>query len=439
MSTEQIQIGDIYNNMPIISNVGIGGEFFSQENGFIDEIKTKGPIPIHFSEPYLQAYVFTAEIESSGIVLRYADEESGLDFKIKLSMNEDGSGGTVSLVTIEPTIQAGVLSSRLWYLFISNKYSVILLKDGKVYNITVSEYPEEERKKLFYRAKIFRKLQFIESCLKDKLREKIRLPKTIVSNDIALIDTIFRGITRGNVYTVGDNFSTRKSPPFDTDPYKLISNIPRPYSFSINEMSLFNYSLPLGRVDIIFPYATAKLKEEPDGTIELTFRPLDEQVIFHFSEYSKTLPKQYDLLNFFKKELLEKEPQELVESTTEPLLGDVSSIEASEIAVGWLSAQIRNVPRPAMRVEKSELVELGKYWKVDIWLLGSKDLGEGSVAIFPLSFFIERFTGKVIKPISIEKKELSVEEIEKAIIDIHSAKTKAGLQPLVNPDDIFKE
>jgi hypothetical protein len=203
-------------------------------------------------------------------------------------------------------------------------------------------------------------------------------------------------------------------------------------------MSLFKRSLPLGKIDVIFPYAVANLREEKNGNVELTFRPLNKQVIFHFSEYSNNLAEYYDRLESFKKKLAIQEPQELVELITEPLLGDVSSIEASEIAIGWLPTQIRNVPRPAMRIERSELDELGKSWKVDIWLLG-RDLGGGDRAAFPFSLYIDIFTGKVIKAVSTEEKDLSVEELEKAIINLYSAQDKTGLYPLVSTEDVFKE
>ncbi len=423
MNTSQIQIGDTYNDMPAFLKADINSEFLQQRNSFVDEIKNKGPIRLRFSDTFLKAYIFTAEIESNDIVLKYADKKSGLDFKIKLSINEDGSGGTVSLVTSEPTIQAGILSTRLWYLFISNKCPVILLKDGKAYNLTVNSYSEEQRKKLFYRAKVFRKLQFIEECLKDKLKDKLVLPRTISSNDIALIDTIFRGITRGKVDTLGTSFSTKKYPPFDIDPHKFISVPPRAYAISLNTMSLFDCDLSVGKIDVIFPYATASLQEEKDGAIELTFRPLNEQIKFHFSEYSNNLAEYYDKLESFKKKLAIEEPQELVELTTEPLLGDVSSVEASEIAVGWLLAQIRNVPCPAIKVERSEINKLGKCWKIDI-LLENNNLGESIITsrAFRLSLYVERLTGKIINPIAVT-------DIEKAIINLYLIEDKREQQP----------
>lgn len=427
MGTQQIQISDIYNSMPMIlepANIGIDNQIFKQKT-FISEIKTQGPTKVKFAVKYLKEYAFTAQLDSNDLVLKYVDEASGLDFQIKLIMNEDVSGGTISLNTNEPSIQAGILSTRLWYLFISNKYPLILLKDDNTYRINVNSYPEEHKKKLLYRGKIFRKLAFIESCLKEKL-DKLKIPKHISSNDVALIDTIFRGMTRGNVYTVGDSFSTKQSPSSEIDPRTRISNVPGAYSFSLNEMSLFNQLLPLGKIDIIFPYAMANYKEESDGTIELNFKPLNEQVIFHFNEYSKNLPKQYALLQSFKEKLSKKEPRELAELTDEPLLGDVSSIEASEIAVGWLFAQMKSV-RVGMKVQKTELDELGKNWKIEVWLLETAGLQDGSVATVPLLVFIDKLTGKVSKVTSSENKEFSAKEIEKIAVEMSDLKTSLKL------------
>src|SRR5262249_21561359 len=101
--------------------------------------------------------------------------------------------------------------------------------------------------------------------------------------------------------------------------------------------------------------------------IAATFLCLDERMIFHFRGFVHRLAEQRILLEEFVEDLKQQEPDDLANLIYEPLLGDISSVEAGEIVIGWLFSHISG-SWPSLSVRETDLDKEGNYWRVTVML-----------------------------------------------------------------------
>jgi hypothetical protein len=103
-----------------------------------------------------------------------------------------------------------------------------------------------------------------------------------------------------------------------------------------------------------------KGKSLPGG---LRFVVLDLQVKYRFESCIVRSPQGWRRLEEFRAKLLREEPEELAQLLIEPLISDVSSERARQIANGWLQFY----EFPDRYCPQEPVLEEG-HWRVPIWI-----------------------------------------------------------------------
>jgi hypothetical protein len=226
-------------------------------------------------------------------------------------------------------------------------------------------------------AKLSRKLKFIER----KFRTSFLLPDRISPDEMQVVEMLFRGINEGE-------FTLRNETCRLTDVFaaelnwsELPYDLPGPFSYRMGPtLEIFGHKLPVGpitvrleRAALTNPRTVDEIKRGTSGERTVRFEVLDNQITYRFENYaSQPRNQRMQRLNRFKYELSRNEGDELVELIDEPLQNDVSSKEASQIAVGW--TQYNDLPdRYCPQVP--ELDTAAGQWHVPIYLVYSN--GEG--------------------------------------------------------------
>lgn len=404
MSTLPVQFSDIYNPMPSYPEIEIALENKTSSLTELVQLNKLDTVSLKITpeEPTFKPLCLSYTKDSlDNLEFTFYDDASQFNLVIQLSIDTS----KFEIQTIEPTIKAGILSSRLLYLLSTAKTISLNLTDSKNISIKPKPLSKDEYLALLYRAKLYRKLGFIEKVLQKESPLTIKLPKEISANDIAFIDTIYRGITRGNVFTKARKISLRKEPPFDTNISKVKDMKRGPISFDVLGMELFDLKLSLGKVKGIVPNALLLNAKEIEKAIKneskqiiFNFEPTDDRIIFHFADYIYKLDVQKELLEQYVAELKKEEPVKLANLVYQPLLGDISSIESGEIVLGWIYSHFPDTSWPAISVQRTELDKEGKYWQVSIKLQREST----SVARIVSNFSIDRKTGDIAKHPSYE-------------------------------------
>lgn len=353
--------------------------------------------------------------KKSNITFKYQDKESGLVISIKFEVTPLSPRGKISFESLEPTLKARILSTRFFYLFFTAESHFLVMPDGSKVDFILDKISEAQKQKLLYKAKVLRKLLFIEKCLETQIGH-FQVPLNISSDDVWLIDNIFRGITRGRVYSKTRSITTYKAPPFDLDLAILLDKRPTPTFFEVNGVSLFGQNLPLGNITVIMPYAVLlnsdsiinKIKSGYNKEIELTFNLIDERVIFHFKDFMHKLPEQNRLLNHFKEELLSQEPPVLANLLVESLSKSISSEESTEIVVAWLYTHLSNVLWPLkINLNKTELDVENKRWYIAVVLFYDLPKIQMHGALSAI-FVVDSETGIILKHPTVNELETEI-------------------------------
>jgi hypothetical protein len=200
---------------------------------------------------------------------------------------------------------------------------------------------EEEMKVVLHRARLARKLRFIENMF----RVKFTQPEDVTAEQVRRIETLFRGITegeftiRGRAITVPVSTTeiNPSSPPFSgIGPYR--------HYLGAGEVVLdYPKLLDIGptyfMLDTAMVASQRVLTPPRDGKNALIrFEVLDNRITYRFEKYAKREGhKRAQLkLNQFYSQLLQEESPGMADTLLEPMIEDVPSKEATEIAVGWL-------------------------------------------------------------------------------------------------------
>jgi hypothetical protein len=266
-------------------------------------------------------------------------------------------------------VQGAVLSDRV--LFFLSKISECHLHSSSLSRpIKLTGHLSQDEKELLYRrAKLSRKLKYIEKVL----GVEFTLPDKITWNDaLYKVEVVFRGITEGE-FILWDKEWTMELPP-NVDLTKPPFTGPGPFSryFPNKMMQFFGQRFSVGPVKVLLrnaelanPRVLDQIREGKGQHVEVWFKVLDHQIHFRFEDFAKQ-PREHlgQRLEEFKQELAREEPQELVDLVSEPLQSDA-----------FLDAEpspplVDDVPEPL----RSELKALEQLTDEELWNLTESHL-----------------------------------------------------------------
>lgn len=302
------------------------------------------------------------------------------------------------------TVEAEMLYTRALYTLSKSGACFLaseITPDDRLFGVGFSfgSFNDKEAWELLYRAKLARKLSFIESVF----RSRFTLPENIPPDEVRRIETLFRGITEGEFVMRGKAITVPvraadvnlSEPPFSgIGPYEhflggeeAVLDYPRlldvgPVYFSLNRAVVANHAV------------LAALGAGQDQMVR--FEVLDSLITYRFEKYAgRERHKRAKLkLDQFYSRLEREEPPELASTLTEKLTSDVVSSEAAEIAVGWL--EYNDLP-DRFSPQEPVLDEERGGWRVPIYLVYAS--GEGA----PVGeILIDLKTGSIVEEPSPE-------------------------------------
>lgn len=278
------------------------------------------------------------------------------------------------------TVESEILYTRVHYT-VSQIGSYLLASeitsDDQIVGISFNCQPlsEEQASSILYRAKIARKLRFIERIF--NLAEA--LPENITPAHVQYIDAIFRGLTEGEFTTRGNAvtvFLKAADVDLDAPPFSEVG--PFEYCLGKEQALLFQprgpysvlnvgpYYLELQRTVIGNRALLSRLREGDDTWVRLEV--LDSQISYRYEKYAR--PERHKLvlqkLARFHHLLKSEEPSELADTLLEPLISNVLSEEAVKITAGWL--QYHDFP-DRFSPQEPVLDDERECWRVPIYIV----------------------------------------------------------------------
>lgn len=322
---------------------------------------------------------------------------------VNVTLDFDSKRATIDLRAKDITTLDGINSTRFFFHLLFSPRSFLRLPEIGTVEFKSPSISEEAKRELFYKAKLYRKLHFIENVL----GITFNLPTTITSDDAAQIDLIFRGILRGNVYSEVDTITLYKQYPLDMNLKEVdLDWTPQNRMASTNDLKLFGQEVPVGEIQIIMQDAilvnaedVKQQKKNETGHIPVVFKLINHPLLLHFENFIHQNYKQ-SLISFHQ-ELSKKEPKEVADLVIEPLTKQISGGEAIEIATDFVLSTIEGkLPDALISPYPAKLVMGGLEWQVD-FLIHKKENYDSGIG---LSVLIDRDTGKLIDPNSEEEK-----------------------------------
>lgn len=356
------------------------------------------PPMMSFGEP-LPAIVKTLEHIQALI-----DDGKGQKLSFELEVKHDpvtGKGG-FTLHTEKMTAQAGIEQTRFVYLLQeSHEMYLVVPETDELLKIIPDPFSEDELKTLVYRARVFRKLRFLEIAL----GVEFPIPPEMSNDDIATIDTVFRGLTRGNVYIKADTIGLTKDQVTMDSIRSILEIVGKPVSFE-HRFELFGVILPMKPVlgvvmngSVENRYELEQLSEslEPGqivDSIKVKVRSFTGQVTFHFKRSNDEIKSSIEQLIAFHDSLKEKEPEDLAQQLWFPINGEVSSLEAAEIAMAFVFLGKNPEVKLTIKVIGCDLSMDSKYWVVQLVLINKNQEAKADLALV----FVNRWTGTIFHP-----------------------------------------
>ncbi len=350
------------------------------------------------------------------IVIRFATQEplgrhKAKDFLTHLSSHR------VTAFLVRPsndTVDAELLYTRFMFCLLkAGGCSLNGSSVGELFGISFDPPLETDLHQLLYRAKLYRKLKYIERIF----NVGFPLPKNISPDEVRLIDIVFRGITEGEFAIRSSDITFRMFPSeidLSKPPFDQIGEFSRSVG---EEVMIFGQRLDTGPVivklnkaELASPRVIEQVRKGLSDPINIRFEVLDNQIVHRFEAYARRPRGQRTRrLTQFKHDLAqEEEPQELVDLIDEPLEGDVSSREASQIAMGWTFYS--NLP-DRYCPQEPEIDQSTGHWRVPIWLVYANGEG-GHVG----DLLIHKKTGVILSHTSIEELHSKAKALAETIL-----------------------
>jgi hypothetical protein len=321
--------------------------------------------------------------------------------EIELAASSLTSPFQVVRFAVRPTgesVDSEIEYTRLFSALAMTRKCSLTDKAGKVLlSFKMQGVSSEGNEKHLYRAKLFRKLKFIETVF----HTRFQLPTEILPVHAQQLEIVFRGITEGEFEFRGDKITLYNFAPLST---KELFGPPFTEPGFLNQLvgekaPVFDRFLDVGPVFIQLDRAVianqqALVKLRAGETLsQVDFIVLDHQIRHRFERYAILSPQsRRRRLIAYKRGLMVKEPEALVSLMEEPLSSDVSADEAVRIVNGWL--QFNAFPdRYCPQVPR---LHDGR-WIVPIWVTFPN--GRGSLV---QDAYVDLRTGVVTVPISVK-------------------------------------
>lgn len=324
--------------------------------------------------------------------------------KIEIVLEEQNSVFGVKDFKVRPSdnsVQGEILYTRFLLTTADQKKCSLNFRDidFSPLNFGFPNTSFEEKKKLLYRAKLFRKLGFIERVFE---KTKFVVPENISPGEAHQVEILFKGLTEGEFALPSDSLVTiynYKVSKNDLQNNNLFSK--REFSLESNEnFFLLGRFFEIGKILVKVEKASIanprKLKAVKENIIidELRLNVFDSQIRYIFEKYdnSERLLKNKRKLEHFRNVLKTEEPNFLTTLLDETLaeIDDKSAIETLQALLQYYDFPDRfSVLKPEL--EKNR-------WRVPIALTYPKQE--------PISLadaYVDIKTGKVEMKISFDE------------------------------------
>jgi hypothetical protein len=422
MSVSTYEVGQAWPEVRLLPDALIGVDRPSLES---ELSTTKGPatlagrLEIPGAEFTIPEQGFSSRPTEAGIVLESHPEPPWPKMLIELQSRLPQSAVERLLVLAsDDTVNAELLRTRVvfaifmapeWFLHIDHLVAKVEHQHGP--------HTEANEEQIRYKAKIFRKLKYIE----ESFGLSFSVPETISGHEVQQIETIFRGITEGEFRGRANAMSFKLLPSMidlSKPPFSGIGE----FSYEVGaQVKLFDQQVPAGRftvhlekAELANPRVVEHISKGSREPIEVRFEVLDNQVVYRFEDYAGQ-PRQHlrQRLDQFKQELAREEPRQLVDLADEPIQGDVSRREATQIAVGWtFYSHLPDRYCP----QEPELDNTTGHWWVPIWLVYASGKG-GPVG----EVIINKKTGEIIRHTPIDELRRKGLALAEKILDAKQA------------------
>jgi len=352
------------------------------------------------------AYPFT--ITSRGMKITLESHPTGPWPQILIVLSSSSySKPVVEKFLLRPssnTVEAEIFYTRALYTLCDLRFCFLaseVTSNGEVVGIPFSfeTFGEEDVRGILHRAKLARKLKFIEHLYK----VRFTLPEDITPEQVRRIETLFRGITEGEFVSRGKAITVPvkavdtnlSEPPFSQiGPYTQLLGIEEAVLDHPQLLDVGPVYFSLKRASVANRMVLASIREGENQWVR--FEVLDNQITYRFERYASRdrHRRVRQRLNQFYSQLKREEPPELAVTLTQLLMSDVSAAEAVQIAVGWL--EYHNLP-DRFSPQEPVLDESRACWRVALYVVyasgKSAPVGE---------LLIELKTGSVVEEPSAE-------------------------------------
>ena len=264
--------------------------------------------------------------------------------KIEIVLEEKESFYEVRKFSVYPSdnsVQGEIIYTRFFLTTADEKKCSLNFRDINFapFNFGFAEVNSDEKKRLFYRAKLFRKLGYIERIFE---KTKFSIPENITPGEAQQVEILFRGLAEGGFTNPSDSFVTIYN-------YKVSKkDLQNNFLFSKREFSLeFNEKFfvlgrffDVGKIIVEVEKASVgnpgKVKDVRENEIisELRLNVFDSQIHYIFQKYNNAerLSRNKQKLERYRELLKSEEPKFLAALLDESLaeIDDKSAIETLE-------------------------------------------------------------------------------------------------------------
>ncbi|HZS06476.1 MAG TPA: hypothetical protein VFD58_16675 [Blastocatellia bacterium] len=331
-------------------------------------------------------------------------------------------GNEVSLEVSQPiqSVDAILLYTRLIFLLLKGG-RFILVADG-IGELIGFEVPSTmfDLETLLRMSRLARKLKFIQRVF--NVTFDLSSDRRFSLGDIKKIDIIFRGITEGEFFTRSESITFFKVKLSRSGRGFIQDNSDGPFYIRMegesNFQELFGRKLEVGPITVEIPMAewanqreVLRLVKAGGREVDIKLSALDHQIKHRFEKYADIKKgERARKLKRFIYDLSCEEPEELARLVTEPLVRDVPSDEAVQIAFGWL--QYNRLP-DRFCPQEPELDQTAGCWRVPIWLVYTSGEG-GEVG----ELLIDVKTGKIISHSPVEEMKRRAKPLADQILNV---------------------
>jgi len=272
--------------------------------------------------------------------------------RVFIEFAQDASSGAfrckrVRIWSPDDSVASWLLSTRFMFCLALNQGLTLTDDHGAV---LVRLVPKSEPS--FYQAvrsmsSIARKLAYIESIFS----ERFSIPEVLSFDTLWAMELVYRAITKGEFKLRSGEITFRQLIPkelhLNSPPFSGPGSFSRRVDIDLEQMTqpllgkrlyLGPYTITVEQSELANRRALDNIGNRMDQPIDLRFIVYNNQVSYSFDCHNGKDNRKVSTcnLNEFKQSLSAEEPEELVNLIDESLQMDVSSYEATQIAVGWL-------------------------------------------------------------------------------------------------------